>query len=868
MAVAKYRAKGGVVSTEELQRAQRRIVRDRERGRGGSEAAAAAAMAQQQSAWEAEKMLDVYIHDYLLKRNLQSTAKAFQAEGSVSSDPVGGFLLEWWSVFWDIFIARTNEKHSDVAASYIETQSIKAREQQPSQLQQQEAHSQQSSQQIQMQQLLLQRHAQQQQQSQQQPQQQRRQQKQQQRSESSHLPTSAHNGLVSADPPTRQSTSAASSLSAKMYEERVKNSVQRDTLDEAPAKQRFTENIGQLLESNSSSMLKSVAISAQASGQIFHGSTGGVSGTLQQVQAQNQQLQASTQEIKVDTNAAVHMRAAGADGSLIGVPGANPAGNNLTLKGWPLTGLDQLRSGFLQQKSFMQSPQPLHHLQFLTPQQQQLLLQAQQNMTSSPGEMDSRRLRMLLSSRNIVPGRDGQSNAYTEVIPSVGPSLQNMCSPVQRMETDMLMKKIAAIQQHQQSSNQQQLLQHSLLSQQPPISNHLPGQQEKMGAGSVTIDGSLSNSFRGSEQVSKNQNGRKRKQPISSSGPANSSGTGNTAVPSSEPSTPSSQSPGDTISMPSLHHNASLSKALVVYGTSTAGTMGSPSNQLADMDRFVEDGCLEDHVDSFLSHDDADRRDGSRMESTKGFIFREVSSVQASTNKVVCCHFSSDGKLLATGGHDKKVVLWHAETLKQKSVLEEHSLLITDVRFSPSIPRLATSSFDKTVRVWDADNQGYSIRTFTGHSASVMSLDFHPNKDDLICSCDGDNEIRFWSINNGNIVRIFKGGSSQLRFQPRHGGYLAVASENAVSILDVETQACLRRFEGHTKHVDSVCWDPSGEYVVSVSEDTVKSLELWDMSENRTMTLAAHDSLITALASSSSGLVASTSHDKFVKLWK
>lgn len=52
--------------------------------------------------------------------------------------------------------------------------------------------------------------------------------------------------------------------------------------------------------------------------------------------------------------------------------------------------------------------------------------------------------------------------------------------------------------------------------------------------------------------------------------------------------------------------------------------------------------------------------------------------------------------------------------------------------------------------------QGYSIRTFTGHSAAVMSLDFHPNKDDLICSCDGDNEIRFWSINNGNIVRIFK----------------------------------------------------------------------------------------------------------------
>lgn len=93
-----------------------------------------------------------------MKRDLKASAQAFQAEGKVSSDPVGeimilsicrrgctfqfvfsgfyyfgllivflsaidapgGFLFEWWSVFWDIFIARTNEKHSEVAASYIE----------------------------------------------------------------------------------------------------------------------------------------------------------------------------------------------------------------------------------------------------------------------------------------------------------------------------------------------------------------------------------------------------------------------------------------------------------------------------------------------------------------------------------------------------------------------------------------------------------------------------------------------------------------------------------------------------------------------------------------------------------------------------
>lgn len=34
----------------------------------------------------------------------------------------------------------------------------------------------------------------------------------------------------------------------------------------------------------------------------------------------------------------------------------------------------------------------------------------------------------------------------------------------------------------------------------------------------------------------------------------------------------------------------------------------------------------------------------------------EVSSNRTSNSKVVCCHFSSDGKLLASAGHEKKVL--------------------------------------------------------------------------------------------------------------------------------------------------------------------------------------------------------------------
>ncbi|KAL8138444.1 hypothetical protein V2J09_004445 [Rumex salicifolius] len=868
-----------------------------------------------QTNWEADKMLDVYIHDYLVKRDLKATAQAFEAEGKVSSDPVaidapGGFLFEWWSVFWDIFIARNNEKHSDIAtASYVESsQMLKARDQQQQlvspqpQLQQQQH--------IQMQQLLLQRHAQQQQQ-QQQRQQQQQQHQLQQRRDGAHLMDGTANGN---DPNMQQNSGTVNAMATKMYEERLKLPVQRDCLDEAA--QRFCENVGQMLDQNHVSILKSAAAS-QSSGQVLHGTAGGIS---TQMQARGQHHPVSTpQDMKTDVNSMMNSKTPCPDGSVMGNPGSNQGSNSLTLKGWPLTGLEQLRPGLLQQqKSFMQASQPFHQLQMLTSQHQQQMLLAQQNMTSasatsaSASDFENRRFRMLLNNKMMALGKEGLANSIGDIVPNVGSPLQAACPVLPRGDADMLIKlKMTQLQQQQH----QQL--NALSCQQPQVPTynlHLP---EKMGpTSSMTMDGRMPNTFRGNDQGSKNQNARKRKLPVSSSGPANSSGTANTAGPStpsihtpgdvmSLPSTPSNHTPGDMMmSLTSLAHPTTSAKPIFMFGSGTAGNLATTSNQLADIERFVEDGSLEDNGQSLLSHDDSGLRDACGSDLSKGFTFAEVNSVRASTGKVVCCHFSQDGKILASGGHDKKVVLWNNDTLKPKATLEEHTKLITDVRFSPSM-MLATSSFDKSVRVWDADNPSYSLCNFTGHSASVMSLDFHPKKEDLICSCDVDGEIRFWNITNGSCSRVFKGGTAQMRFQPRLGRYIAAAAENVISIFDVETQACQNRLQGHAKPIHSVCWDSSGDLLASVSEDCVRvwslgagsegecvheltcnanefyscafhptynsllSLELWNMNENKTMTLSAHEGLIAALAASSvTGLVASASHDKIVKLWK
>ena len=44
------------------------------------------------------------------------------------------------------------------------------------------------------------------------------------------------------------------------------------------------------------------------------------------------------------------------------------------------------------------------------------------------------------------------------------------------------------------------------------------------------------------------------------------------------------------------------------------------------------------------------------------------------------------------------------ETFKLKGTLDEHNLMVTDVRFSGNSARLATSSFDKIVKVWEVES--------------------------------------------------------------------------------------------------------------------------------------------------------------------
>ncbi|MBA4192249.1 MAG: hypothetical protein C0467_30130 [Planctomycetaceae bacterium] len=136
------------------------------------------------------------------------------------------------------------------------------------------------------------------------------------------------------------------------------------------------------------------------------------------------------------------------------------------------------------------------------------------------------------------------------------------------------------------------------------------------------------------------------------------------------------------------------------------------------------------------------------FDASTGKVLRKLDGTGVAPNAVA---FSSDGKLVLTGGEDGTAALWDLARGARVLVLRGHTARITAVAISPDRERLLTGSFDDTCRVWDTAT-GKELTRFKG-GGIIFSVAFSPDGKSVLSG--GFDMARVWDAATGKEIHAY-----------------------------------------------------------------------------------------------------------------
>lgn len=208
---------------------------------------------------------------------------------------------------------------------------------------------------------------------------------------------------------------------------------------------------------------------------------------------------------------------------------------------------------------------------------------------------------------------------------------------------------------------------------------------------------------------------------------------------------------------------------------------------------------------------------------------------------VTAVQFSPDDQWLITGSVDSTVQVRDRNTGALVHLLHQPQG-ITFLDLTGDGRRLATASYDGTVRIWSLADRTL-LHTCKGHRGTVWTVAFSPDGR-WVASAGDDTIIRIWDTATGQLVYSLKGHRLipwSVRFSP-DGTTLASASfDHTIKFWDLKKGLLRHEIRSHTQAVVDLAYSHDGTLLASTSDD--KTIKLWntsDISLVRTMEVPEH----------------------------
>ncbi|BDI14895.1 hypothetical protein ANSO36C_06970 [Nostoc cf. commune SO-36] len=257
---------------------------------------------------------------------------------------------------------------------------------------------------------------------------------------------------------------------------------------------------------------------------------------------------------------------------------------------------------------------------------------------------------------------------------------------------------------------------------------------------------------------------------------------------------------------------------------------------------------------------------------SNGKLIRTIPDKNQSNNN----QKSFDGKILATIKSKNEVEL---ETIDDKQIKNLVSLRqqsgmnrISKINFVPKSDILAISGENDAVKLWKIEKNApvatqlldpFKIDPIKRHSDEITSVSISPNGK-MIASTSKDKTLKLWNIDGTFIKTIPEADEvNSVSFSP-NSDIIASASDKDIKLLRRDNGTLIKPLKEHTNRVNRVIFSHDGKTIASASED--QTVRLWKLDGSFIKSLKESYPVTDLSFSRDDKMIASATRET-IKLW-
>ena len=229
--------------------------------------------------------------------------------------------------------------------------------------------------------------------------------------------------------------------------------------------------------------------------------------------------------------------------------------------------------------------------------------------------------------------------------------------------------------------------------------------------------------------------------------------------------------------------------------------------------------------------------------------------VPAVTRTISSIRASPYGGILACGSWDGTVSILNQEDLKTKIQRTGHLEKVGSIDWGPE-NTFVSGGQEGNINQWKLDLSDDTMEAATierAHGERITSTLYHPTFD-YIASTSFDQTWKLWDANTHEEL-LFQEGHSKLvlcgAFQP-DGSIFCSGSQDAMARLwDLRSGRCISTLQGHAQAIHSIDFSPNGYHMATASADCL--VKVWDLrkitpnNSNEIFTIPAHTKLVSCV---------------------